>query len=187
MTSQTHPLVTYLERLAAPPMNRGALAALRTAWQPGREYAALALILPWLGSGPTTAGSERERRRREDDALLLAGLFALHPVKGSRSVPQALALVAAKAESGSIEGRFTAILASEREDLPTHLRHAVSLIASRDIGLDWGRLHDDLHWWGAPGDRVRRRWARQYWTPGAEAPDEEETTNKARSDEGIAP
>lgn len=157
MTDIRHPedpVVGWLESLAAR-SDRGALAALRASLREGRTLDALRVVLPVLGR---QAGTQRE-----NDAVLLAGLFGLHPVSGSLSIASALRLVAVRSGSGSIEARFRALLASSREDLPSHLRHAVSLVAGSNIGVDWAALHRSIRYWDHDADFVRRQWARDFW------------------------
>jgi len=155
---KTHPLIEHLYDLARRD-DRAALAALRAGLRPGREWEALRIVLPHVRA------KEPWIRRAEDDALLLGGLFALHPERGTLSVPRAMALVKEDTQSESIEHRFTAMLAASREDLPQHLRHAITLIASRDrpLRIDWDLLRSDLRFWSS--ERTRRRWAREFWTP----------------------
>ena len=63
----------------------------------------------------------------------------------------------------SVDRRFTVLLGANREDLPQHLRHAVSLLKSKDVPVDWARLLDDLKWWDDDDRRVQRRWAKAFW------------------------
>jgi CRISPR system Cascade subunit CasB len=74
-------------------------------------------------------------------------------------------------ESESIEKRFVALLNSDEDDLPLHLRHAVSLLAAASIPLDWTRLLLDVQAWGHPERYVQRQWSRDFW--GASAPESE--------------
>lgn len=151
------PLVDHLATLASRE-DRGALAALRSYFRGEGPWDALRVVLPFVGGRPEF------RKRREDDALLLGALFALHPVSGSHSLARALRRVMHTRDSGSIEARFNALIASSREDLPNHLRHAITLIAADKIGIDWAGLHRDLRW----TDHVRRRWARDFWGAAAD-------------------
>lgn len=155
------PLVSFLERCVEN-RDRAVLASLRSALRPGREFDGLRHVLPFVGA---EAG-----RRAEDDALLLACLFALHPESGELSLAQGLARIYAESESESTEGRFRALLTSDREDLPIHLRHAVSLLASKKIPIDWRDLHRTIRSWGSSQSNARRQWARDFW---AREPDRE--------------
>lgn len=168
-----NPLVEYLESLARD-VDRAQLAALRKSLRPDGRWEGLRIVLPFVADGPY-------RQQREDDALLLASLFALHPETGSSSLARAVRNVRSERGSESIEGRFVALLASEREDLDHHLRHAVTLVRSsaRSPGIDWRRLHRDIRHWST--DWVRRQWARDFWgsaqATSSDAPNTETTTH----------
>ncbi len=131
--------------------DRAALANLRRGL--GDPLAALPYVVPFLAA---------DAPRSEEDALVaVAGLFALHPQPGPMTLAQALRLL--RPDSDSIEQRFRALIDSDPEDLPTHLRHAVGLARSRDLGLDY----EDLLWtilaWGREDQRRQRAWARDFW------------------------
>jgi CRISPR system Cascade subunit CasB len=74
--------------------------------------------------------------------------------------------------SKSLERRFTALLMSQREDLPERMRHAISLLKSYKVQIDWVQLLDDLRWWEQserayssrnPTISPQRRWAKSFW------------------------
>lgn len=158
MTFQTGradaPVIALLKRLAER-NDRAALSALRSSLGGRDALDALRLVLPMLG--PDT------NRRHEDDAVLAAGLFGLHPVAGPHSLAAALRLVAARTGSESVEARFRALLGASRPDLSAHLRHAVALVAAHEIGLNWDDLYRAIRYWDHDDDFVRRRWARDFW------------------------
>lgn len=162
MTERPIPkLVQHLYDLARE-QDRAALATLRSALREGNALAAASIVFPFLA--PTAS------RREEDDALLLASLFALHPEAGSESVATALRGSASTRNSDSIETRFRALLSAERDDLPTHLRNAVALIASGKRNLDWVDLYDAIRRWHLDGPKSpKRRWARDYWRDHSES------------------
>lgn len=172
------PLVTHLLNLAERE-DRGALAALRGALRPGKELDALRIVGPFLRTQgrdgqPLSASA---RRRDEDDAMLLASLFALNPQRGSLSLASALLAVWRDSGSDSVEGRFRALLSASRGDLTPHLRHAVSLVASKGLSLDWDDLYRTLQRWDHEDERARRAWARDFWASApAEAPQAPSTT-----------
>ncbi len=152
---------------------RAALARLRASLSEGRAIEALHLVLPHLDVG------REMRTQREDDAILLAGLFALHPEHGPQSLAAALRKVATLPtmkfdDNGSGAQRFRALLSASREDLAPHLRTAVALVASKNEAIDWYDLHRVIRCWG--DDRYhaahRRAWSRDFWT----APSAPETT-----------
>lgn len=153
-SERTDSLVDHLEALAVRE-DRATLALLRASLGDGRTLDALGVVLPFVTSDP------RWRTRAEDDAMLLAGLFALHPESGGRSLPTALAEIARTSES--VELRFRALLGANRADLPTHLRHAVALAASHKHPVDWRDLHRAIRCWEHEDDIARRQWARDFW------------------------
>jgi CRISPR type I-E-associated protein CasB/Cse2 len=109
---------------------------------------------------PFVTRDSRWRERAEDDALLVSALFALHPESGSTSLPAALHIIAKT--SDSVELRFRALLSASRPDLGEHLRHAVTLIASHGLPIDWRDLHAAIKYWDQ--DWMRRQWARDFWS-----------------------
>jgi CRISPR type I-E-associated protein CasB/Cse2 len=163
--SREDPLVARLEEIARGE-DRATLAALRGSLQEGHALEGLRVVLPYL--------SRTSTRQAEDDGLLLAGLFALHPESGSLSLAGALRLLAVDSES--VEQRFRALLAASRVDLGTHLRHAVSLVASKGHALDWHSLHRAIRHWEHDSDFVRRAWARDFWSPESNLDDSDPTT-----------
>jgi CRISPR system Cascade subunit CasB len=113
-----------------------------------------------------------------DDAVVVAALFALNQgICEGVSLGDAFRRLRDATGSDSVEKRFTALLDSEREDLPARLRHAVSLLKAHEIGLDWRRLLTDLGAWDNDARWVQRRWARDFWAEQhTEAPGEPTNT-----------
>jgi CRISPR system Cascade subunit CasB len=107
----------------------------------------------------------------EDAYYLIGSLFALHqidwPVSEDESTRTNLGASFARlgrvVESESIEKRFVALLNCHEEDLPDHLRHAVSLLKSKEIPIDWARLLRDVRRWNHEDRWVQREWARAFW------------------------
>jgi CRISPR system Cascade subunit CasB len=153
---RSDPLVDRLEALAAR-QDRAALARLRASLQEDRKLEGLSIVLPFV------AGRDASSDRAEDDALLVAGLFALHPDPGHLKLP--IALRRLSRTSDSVELRFRALLAADKTDLGPHLRHAVSLVAGHGLPLDWRDLHRTVRFWDHPSNRSRRDWARAFWAP----------------------
>lgn len=153
------PFVKRLYELAARE-DRAALAELRRSFS--NKLAALRFVVPFLSKGASAS--------EEAAHVLVAGLFALHPSPGSLSLARALGIVAR--DSDSVELRFRALLNADDVDLPTHLRHAVSLVRSRDLDIDY----DDLFWtireWGRESKRKQRAWARDFWGHTTDAAEE---------------
>ena len=159
-------LVTHLENLLRQD-DRAALAQLRRALNTpvGRATEAHRHVLPWL---PAEASWEVV-----DDAYLIASLFALwhqgrdqpRTVSGERLTNLGLSfrLLPEEVRTGSVEGRFRALLNAGREDLPDHLRHAISLLRANEVAVDWSRLYGDVRGWESDDRRIQRQWARAYW------------------------
>ena len=142
--------------------DRGALAALRRGLGrlPGTAPEMHRYVVPWSNG--------ESSRWREDVYYIVAALFAYHPVHWSRDTEARSNLGASfarlrGAEEDGVERRFTALLSVHMEDLHVHLRHAVSLLKSNDIPIDWVRLLDDLQYWGHEDRLIQRSWARAFW------------------------
>jgi CRISPR system Cascade subunit CasB len=143
--------------------DRAALAALRRSLSksPGAAAEAHRYVLPF-----------NPRVREEAAYYLVAGLFARHPAASWRKQEDdkkltnfgaSFARLQSKVKRESIEKRFVALLDSHEDDLSEHLRHAVSLLRSEDIPVDWVRLLKDLCHWNHEDRFVQRRWARAFW------------------------
>jgi len=160
-TTERVSFISYLEGLSGAG-DRAALAALRRGLgrPPGTAIEMHRFVVPWL--------KEEGDSWRERVHYLAAALFASHPLLGKASLAGALAQAAATTGSGSVERRFMALLNSHPDDLPEHLRHAVSLVRAKGIALDWHRFFRDLLGWRSPERHVQRRWARDFWGRGGE-------------------
>lgn len=177
------PLVRHLVRLAGGPdgtqdPQRGALAALRRGLggHAGARVAMARHVEPFLGKAP--APWQRE------SAYQVAALFAQHPHhRGGSSFPRAMRALAHDRNSESLQKRFQAILAAEGEDLPVHLRHAIQLLASERIPIDYEELRCDLQGWTSPEQWVQERWAQAYWSSGQEAAESSPCSPPASSED----
>ncbi len=159
--------IARLEALAgiAPDSNpdRRALAALRRslATWPAPPPDAVRVVAPFL--------PEQATGWWEAVHYLIAGLFALHPCPPDKETERARNLGAAlrQAASGDTgqgpERRLLALLGCKSEDLPDHLRHAVSYLRARDVPIDYRRLMQDLLRWDRGEGDVQRRWGRDFW------------------------
>jgi len=130
------------------------LAALRrgAGTPPGSVPAMYPHVLPWV----------LRQRRLEDVAYVIGSLFALHPqTGGSGNMGKALSMV--PRQSDSLEKRFVALLNSHRDDLPHHLRQAVSLLKSNEIPVGWRQLLSDILHWEHESRFVQQQWAREFW------------------------
>ena len=178
---ERHPLVSYLENLVERG-DRGSLAALRRGLgkRPGDSPEMYPHVMrfdpkPW----------------EEESCFLVASLFALWhqgslsgasgPIPGS--IGHSFRQVQDQSDSESIERRFVALLNAHRQDLPEHLRHAVSLMRSADrpVPVNWDQLLRDLRNWEDERRFVQRRWARNFWgqigQPAGQSADQDAGTN----------
>jgi CRISPR system Cascade subunit CasB len=142
--------------------DRRALAALRRslAMWPKSPAEAVRVVAPFLPQQATGW--------REDVYYLIAALFALHPCLSTQeaygpSLGKALRQASGDGGLGP-ERRLVALLSCKSEDLPNHLRHAVSYLRARDVSIDYRQLMRDLSWWDAVEVDVQRRWGRDFWS-----------------------
>jgi CRISPR system Cascade subunit CasB len=145
--------------------DRGALATLRhsLAFEPGTYAKAFSHVERFAGE------TVHERDARRLALYAVAGLFARHPEHvENKSFSAAFGELMRRRESGSIEQRFIALLDADTDNIVDYLRQAVTLLASDNIGCDYARLLDDLSSWMHPiksekRDRLRQRWARDFY------------------------
>ena len=168
-TDHERRFVAALRRLADNE-DRAALAALRRGLgKPVGEVADLyPYVVPWLPPEPSW--------RQEQAFYLVAALFAWHQRSWSESEGGGWTNLGASFarladDSGSIEGRFVALLNCHRDELPDHLRSAVGLLKAKEIHVDWAQLLRDVQEWEREDRKVQRDWARAFWgsrpgTPG---------------------
>lgn len=141
--------------------DRAALAALRRGLgkKPGEAPEMFPYLVPWIGD---LSGWP------EETYYLVASLFALHPLPwtggaASDSNLGGSLLRAAQGGREGIERRFVAMLNSRRDDLPEHLRHAVSLCRTQDVPVHWERLLHQIRGWDSESRWVQKQWARAFW------------------------
>lgn len=128
----------------------------------------------------------RRTRWQEDAALLVGPLFALWH-QGEEKPKRAgekdnlgasmLALVDAMVREGTsrddamkrVERRFNGLLNGHVDDLQPHLRHAVLLLKSKAVPINWRLLLRDVQQWSHEDRWVQREWARSFWAPRTES------------------
>lgn len=142
----------------------GALAALRRGLgrPEGTTSEMYPYVIPHLPPDPWPGEGEAY--------FLIGALFAWHqldatPTQESRdtSFGASYRRLVGVVGSESIERRFIALLNAHRDDIPDHLRHAVGLLRSKEIRIDWTRLLRDVIRWDHPNRVVQQAWARSYW------------------------
>jgi CRISPR system Cascade subunit CasB len=101
--------------------------------------------------------------------FLVASLYAWYNPqpgekgKSSHSFGNSFADLITNDNEGSMEKRFSALLACRSEDLYVHLRHAVGLLKTKSIDIDWAQLLRDVKSWDQRNHRVQRHWAKDFW------------------------
>lgn len=151
------------------------------------DKAALAELRRGLGKAP---GSVPETYRHvmpfipavamghDDSYFIVASLFASYSDSmGNEDMGGVFRII--KDHSGnSAEGRFMALLKCHREELPDHLRHAISLASAKGVSVDWGQLLQDIQGWEDRERSVQRRWASSYWRNETPSENDFETPKK---------
>lgn len=158
--TQPNPFITYLLSLKE---NRGALAALRRGLgrPPGTAPEMYPYVVPWL--------PEKCSQQVEAAYYLVAALFAYHPENTSSGNlgDHLRATITDGGNEQATERRFVALLQSHPDDLPDHLRHAVSYLKSKEQPVNWQQLFEDLLRWDHPQRYVQKRWAGSFWRQAA--------------------
>lgn len=144
---------------------RGDLAALATlrrglGKRPGESPAMYQYVIPYCS---------RYSDRRQNDFFLVAALYASH--RGAPGAPDpwrnnlgaSFHALARKTGSAGVERRFLALLNAQREDLDSHLQHAVSHMKAHGVTVDWEQLLRDLAGWSWESRAVQRRWSQAFW------------------------
>lgn len=168
----------YLARtLDEKPESRAALAELRQATQ--NPLRAAKHVVPHLLE-------PRPGREEAQERLLynVASLFAYHR-KHAEGVSLGRAFRQINDDSGSVERRFLQLLAADTEHLTGHLRHAVRLLESRDVSLDWYRLTNDVLGWDHENKPKQHALARDFYRAaalGANDPNAPAPPNPAQGD-----
>lgn len=87
----------------------------------------------------------------------------------------------------TLEQRFTTVIRSKRAELPVRLRHAVLLLASYEIPIDWVELLYDLMRWKhfeSPfvkgGISPQRSWSQSFWRVAEENLEETENLEEIK-------
>jgi len=127
--------------------------------------------------------------RNEEIYFLVATLHGLNKHALTGNFGLTLRKVKESTKSSSIDKRMSALLDSNFDlldgskpgggELSYRLRQCVRLAASKDIGVNWRQLLQDLLSWTHPARFVQKQWARSYFTKQVEK--EEESRNEIES------
>lgn len=147
---ERHPFVDALYGLSQRG-DRAALAELRKSFI--RPMAALPWVAPFLA---------RDAPPWDEAAfVLVAGLYAINPRAGNRTLAERLRTLSDTSDSVAL--RFRALLDADPQELGNHLRHAVSLVGSKELSVDYDDLLRAVRAWGREDKRAQRAWARDFW------------------------
>lgn len=162
MSEHAENFIDHLDRMRD--QNRGAFAELRRSlsFAPGTYPPAYPYVERFVVSESNANHPYRQA------LYLVAGLFALHPQAGRKSLASNLGELMRNRDSESIEKRFIALLGADPENLPNYLRQIITLLAADGLGVNYGSLLSDLGRWLNPydieaRDKVRQRWARDFY------------------------
>lgn len=101
------------------------------------------------------------------------------PLKGSFGRTMAALRGQPGANAESIERRFAILLDADFDprtgegELPFRLRQTVKLVLSKNVGIDWPRLLNDLSAWNSADKPVQKKWAKEFYAPYAELSEEQ--------------
>lgn len=186
VTGSITALVEHLQELARRE-DRAALAALRRGL--GKPPGTVAEMAPYVE--PFFAGAP-------DEAYIIASLFGFHPHhrrieyeaghpvlrRGLGTDLRPLKRREDGEDDPGIARRFIALLDSDRDALPEHLRHLLALLKARlaDHPIDYIQLFWDLRDWDTPDRRVQKRWASGFWSRDQQTPGPADETGAASPD-----
>ncbi|MEN6479303.1 MAG: type I-E CRISPR-associated protein Cse2/CasB [Anaerolineales bacterium] len=162
--------IAYLQRFAentgdeeTPKIDRAALATLRRSLsgQPRdvvRTFRYIGQLLP-------------RQREAQDLYVLIAGLFAMHPMntaEGNLGDHLAMLRDAVKAEghngrADTIDKRLAAMLQVRRPHLRPHLLRMITFLKAGQVPVNWALLLRQLGNWDDPSGWVQRSWATSFW------------------------
>lgn len=166
-TQQKNQIERFLDQLTSQIEDRGVMADLRHGLSRATEYRAWPHIALW----GCRLDDERERRIW----LTTAAGFAIHQRTADSgnmgTVLRSLATGDGRGEKGleTFDARFRRFLTcSSAAEVCDHLAGVLRAAERKGVPINFAQLFTDLKYWG---ERVKVRWATQYWT----APPEEET------------
>jgi len=179
MTDRESEFVNHLGSLVAQG-NRQALAELRRglSGDPGQLLRVYRYVGRFLAEGETGWNEQR--------FLLVASLFALYH-QGSESLTKSpqfsfgasfRQLYEGTERRPSVERRFLSLIACHPDSLQDHLRHAITLMRSEGVAVDFAQLLSDLSYWNHQEQWVQRRWARQFFRSEEMATPEQQVTSQ---------
>lgn len=138
---------------------RGVLAALRRGLNapPGEDLNMVRYIARFIPD--FERGTSKEKIY-----YLVAALFAYHQIAiNDGNFGNHMQKTVSENNEEATERRFVILLNAHQDDLADYLRQAVSLLKSKEIGIHWQQLLNDLMYWDHPERFVQRNWANSFW------------------------
>jgi len=126
--------------------DRGAMADLRCAVSPTTLHRAWPLLARFGGIGNSRIEA-------------VAGFFACHPLE-THTGNMGTTCHRLAGENNSFAGRFRRLLSCDRDEIGERLRPVILAAKAKEIPVNYEELFADLCYWG---DKVKARWAREYW------------------------
>ncbi len=171
---KTYQFVTELEDLANNPNKKGDIATLRRGLMinDGDNPLLYQVIYPLMHKAISIEPKEKyllEKKYYLKKVCQLAALFTIHPsTKDQYSLKHNLGhhlRIAAGERVEAAENRFKLILGSDEEELFSHLKHAISFIASSKTRtfINYHSLFSALCFWGQDEKRIQKEWAQGFW------------------------
>jgi CRISPR type I-E-associated protein CasB/Cse2 len=101
-------------------------------------------------------------------------MFAYHPDspddRRTRNLGETCRLIADHSRrpdgTSTFDSRFNRLLSCDREEIGERLRPVILAAKAKGIPVNYEELFSDYWYWG---DKVKARWAREYWGAPAEA------------------
>jgi CRISPR system Cascade subunit CasB len=153
MSESTKPVafVTHLEGLRE---DRGAMAALRRGLGKALgDPAMYRYVVPFLD----------RYRSRDWIYFTVAALYGYHHDPTINDGTNLGASMGALDRNDSLLRRFSWLLDSRTDELPSRLKSIVSLLKSKNVPIDYHRLFRDLMAWDHPDRYVQLNWARSFY------------------------
>ena len=155
MSERDENFIKFLDKLVRDD-NRAALAHLRRGL--GKKAGTTMEMFPYIA--PFIQSSYRNE---ENAYFLVASLVGLYPDAKKTGRNLGFSIHSIEEKSPSIEKRFVALLNSDEEDLPNHLRQIISLLKSKEAPINWSQLLSDIKNWNNEKVNVQRHWANGFW------------------------
>jgi CRISPR type I-E-associated protein CasB/Cse2 len=135
-----------LSHLRSMKNDRGAMANLRGALRPAQRHRAWPLLGPVGGIGNVRYETVAAFYAYQPDETRIGNLGTTCRLLSS--------------EHNSFDGRFRRLLTCDREEICERLAPVIFAAKAKGVPVNYEQLFVDLCYWS---DKVKERWAREYW------------------------